>query len=291
MIIIKYSVEGKLIATFGSDENIELFTKTEDGRLSVDIKVLKDITLLSVTESFPLPISKNDRLCMNGYQSWTDTKNFYPKEKEKDVYKIPSFLVKAFAFDRYGDATFYDYRRNTLHGYEIFYKKGKGEFFVINNNDDAYLICEVVKDEGVLNIISDVKGVFLKRGETFTALDCFYYQNYQKGVEKFNSLYPEKSIQKIFGYTSWYNYYQDINESIIERDLDALDERFNLFQIDDGYEEKVGDLLYIDKNKFPNGLKGLVDKIHKKGYMAGIWLAPFVAEADSRLFKEHPEYF
>ena len=38
--------------------------------------------------------------------------------------------------------------------------------------------------------------------------------------------------KKLFGYTSWYNYYQNINESIILRDLDALDSRFELFQID-----------------------------------------------------------
>ena len=96
---------------------------------------------------------------------------------------------------------------------------------------------------------------------------------------------------KVLGYTSWYNYYQNINESIILRDLDALDERFNLFQIDDGYETFVGDWLDIDPNKFPNGFKEIVNKIHSKGYKAGIWLAPFVAEEKSKLFNEHKEYF
>ena len=32
-------------------------------------------------------------------------------------------------------------------------------------------------------------------------------------------------------------------------------------------------------------------KIHSKGLKAGIWLAPFVAESESKLFAEHPEYF
>nr|MCR5787102.1 alpha-galactosidase [Acholeplasmatales bacterium] len=97
--------------------------------------------------------------------------------------------------------------------------------------------------------------------------------------------------EKIFGYTSWYNYYQNINEDIILRDLEGLDNRFNLFQIDDGYETFVGDWLNIDSKKFPNGLKPIVDKIHSKGLKAGIWLAPFVAEEKSELFTNHKELF
>ena len=69
-----------------------------------------------------------------------------------------------------------------------------------------------------------------------------------------------------------------------------MDQRFNLFQIDDGYETFVGDWLDIDKNKFPHGLKPIVDKIHERGYKAGIWLAPFVAETNSNVFKNHQDW-
>ena len=72
--------------------------------------------------------------------------------------------------------------------------------------------------------------------------------------------------------------------------MKGLDDRFNLFQIDDGYETFVGDWLDVDEKKFPNGLKPIVDKIHKKGLKAGIWLAPFAAETKSKLAIEHPEY-
>ncbi|MBP5091609.1 MAG: alpha-galactosidase [Bacilli bacterium] len=82
-----------------------------------------------------------------------------------------------------------------------------------------------------------------------------------------------------------------MSEAIILRDLEGLDERFNLFQIDDGYETFVGDWLDVDKEKFPNGLEPVVKKIKEKGFKAGIWLAPFAAESKSRIFNEHPEYF
>lgn len=290
-MIIKYSVNGEIKTSASSDENLQITTLTEVDKTSVSVKALKPLTLISAEDSFFLTTDKNDLVFLNGYQSWTDTKEFYVKEKEKDVSKIPSFLVKMFAFDRYGDALFYNYGKNKLHGYEIFYKKGKEECFVINNNENAYLICELQKDNNLLNLISDINGISLKEGETFEVFEYFKFNDYKKGWEKFNELYPEKPTEKVFGYTSWYNYYQNINQEIIERDLEALDDRFNLFQIDDGYEEKVGDWLKIDKSKFPEGLKSIVDKIHNKGYKAGIWLAPFVAEEESELFKENKSFF
>lgn len=73
--------------------------------------------------------------------------------------------------------------------------------------------------------------------------------------------------------------------------LDAIDaDHFDLFQIDDGYETFVGDWMDIDPQKFPHGLAPLVEKIHAKGLKAGIWLAPFVCETKSRIFKEHPDW-
>ena len=54
-----------------------------------------------------------------------------------------------------------------------------------------------------------------------------FYQQYRQGEK------AEKLIKIV----------QDINEKIILRDLDALDSRFELFQIDDGYETFVGDWL------------------------------------------------
>lgn len=38
------------------------------------------------------------------------------------------------------------------------------------------------------------------------------------------------------------------------------------------------------------GHKPIVDKIHERGFTAGLWLAPFVAEKESKLFKEHQDW-
>ena len=152
------------------------------------------------------------------------------------------------------------------------------------------MLIELIKDNRNIHLTSDVKGIKLSSGESKAVLDYYFFDSYREGIEQFNICYPKKNIEKLFGYTSWYNYYQNINEEIILRDLNALDSRFNLFQIDDGYETFVGDWLDVDTAKFPNGLKPILDNIHNRGFKAGLWLAPFVAEEKSKLFKEHNDW-
>ncbi len=101
-------------------------------------------------------------------------------------------------------------------------------------------------------------------------------------------------LERLAGYTSWYNYFSKIDEEIIYRDLNALDfaqDETQIFQIDDGYQEHTGDWLLTDKKKFPHGMKACADAIHSKGYKAGIWLAPFCAATKSKVAKEHPDWF
>lgn len=51
------------------------------------------------------------------------------------------------------------------------------------------------------------------------------------------------------------------------RDLEAFDavkEKVDVFQIDDGYQTAVGDWLSVDKVKFPSGMKAVAGAIHQK---------------------------
>ncbi len=268
----------------------------EDGSLRrVLLTAREKISLLSYEET-PEFLSgecgKDDLFFLNGYQSWTDSFERTLSEKEKSLNRVPKALVKAFSFDRYGDYGFYPYRDGYLHGFDLFYEKGKrGAFLFSQNAAYAYLLIEVERRSGKVKLFSDVAGAKLKAGETFVLAEYRYYSSFEEGLKGFQEVYPEKETQKIFGYTSWYNYYQDINERILLRDLDALDERFNLFQIDDGFESKVGDWLKPDAEKFPNGLSPIVQKIHDRGFKAGLWLAPFVAEEESELFRERKAWF
>ena len=277
---------------------------TDAVRVSVEEKGAQRTILLTAKEDISLDgfeerlaylsgeEGKGDTFFFNGYQSWTDSFERSLCEKEKNLKKVPKILVDTFAFDRYGDYTFYPYDKERLHGYDLFYEKGKRPCFLFNlNAANAYLVIEAERASGKIKLYSDVKGATVKAGERFVLASYALYPSFEEGLAAFLEKYPLQNREKIFGYTSWYNYYQDVNEEIILRDLDALDSKFDLFQIDDGFETKVGDWLCVDPEKFPNGLEPLVEMIHLRGLKAGLWLAPFVAEEDSALFRERKAWF
>ena len=292
MIKIAYLInEDNLVAT-SSNDDLDIVKTVDGAHHQVVIKAKKHLRLVNAAIDDVLKLNESDLVFLNGYQSWTDTMEANLTFKERNVKKLPKLLNNMFAFDRYGDTLLYDYDKNKLHGYDVFYVKGEKEFFSYSlNYKKAYLIYEIDKKAKGLSLISACANLALNEGEEFVLFDYYQFDDFKEGLNSFNSIHPLKDTNKVFGYTSWYNYYQNINEAIILRDLKGLDARFNLFQIDDGYEAKVGDWLDIDKEKFPNGLKGIVDEIHEKGYKAGIWLAPFVAEEKSKLFSEHNDYF
>ena len=83
----------------------------------------------------------------------------------------------------------------------------------------------------------------------------------------------------LMGWSSWNTYGFMINDSVIQAQADAMvklgfkDCGYNHINIDDGFfggRDAEGNLL-IHPERFPNGLRGLVDYIHGKGLKAGIY--------------------
>jgi alpha-galactosidase len=89
---------------------------------------------------------------------------------------------------------------------------------------------------------------------------------------------------------SWYSLYGAIDEKILHKVFDELmDLPFDVLQVDDGWQMKVGD--WEANKKFPSGMKALAEKIRSTGRKAGLWLAPLIALKSSRLFHEHRNWF
>ncbi len=68
------------------------------------------------------------------------------------------------------------------------------------------------------------------------------------------------------------------------------------FVIDDGWfgqrnddHRGLGDW-YLNKQKFPNGLKPVIEKVHSLGMDFGIWVEPEMVNPDSDLYRQHPDW-
>jgi len=95
------------------------------------------------------------------------------------------------------------------------------------------------------------------------------------------------------GWCSWYAYYADVNENNIHDNLDCMQGELSDIEwvlLDDGYQAFMGDWL-TPSSKFPSGVKELIAKIKTKGKKPAIWLAPFIAQAESEVYQQNPNWF
>src|SRR5690606_34682557 len=69
-----------------------------------------------------------------------------------------------------------------------------------------------------------------------------------------------------------------------------------LFVLDDGWFGKrdddttsLGDW-FEDRNKLPNGLKDVAERINQEGLKFGLWVEPEMVSPDSDLYRAHPDW-
>ncbi|PZE21139.1 alpha-galactosidase [Paenibacillus xerothermodurans] len=105
--------------------------------------------------------------------------------------------------------------------------------------------------------------------------------------------HPRLRVEEIpTGWCSWYCFGPGVTEQNIFDNLDAIAEQapdLRYIQIDDGYQACMGDWL-IPGSSFSD-MEKLCRAIKDKGFEPAIWVAPFIAERESALFREHPDWF
>ena len=76
-------------------------------------------TLKAVRAEMPWTMEADERLFMNGYQTWTYSPELDRNGKLRGTDHIPGFLRKKYAFDRYGDYHFapYGHQKGQSHGF------------------------------------------------------------------------------------------------------------------------------------------------------------------------------
>lgn len=239
---------------------------------------------------------QTERFFVNGFQSWTSSREYKRNDVQyglRTLSKLP--IVRTFS-GASGDYAFTEYGKDLYHSFSYTYFRidEKVELVGSLNERTGYTIFYADYAQNIFAVVKDVEGLTLD-GE-YRLFDIVRVQGtYGEVFDKYFELYPRKNtgrVKHLAGYTSWYNYYQNINEEIILRDLQGLaraGKNANIFQIDDGYETKVGDW-DMDTVKFPNGLAPIVDRIHEQGLMAGLWYAPFAAQFKANVIKNHPDW-
>lgn len=296
---IKYEYNGRVYENSKTEcERYKLELSVGDGEIHCRLIPLVRMKLLEFRLAAIKKFSDGELFFANGYQSWTTSRELGSDDTLGGISRLTGITgaTKALA-ETPGDYTFATYgKKGVFHSYTYtYFRSGDSvELFGSRNEKFGYTIFSVNYAFNRFEIIKDVEGI--ETQDDITLLDVVRFKGGYDEV--FDSYFDSMNLRKpktahLSGYTSWYNYFQKIDEKIILRDLDGLDrakDSVSIFQIDDGYESRVGDWLIPDYKKFPDGMKKIADAIHSKGYLAGIWIAPFSAQKSSAIAKDHPEW-
>lgn len=270
-------------------------TKDDTKIFSSKLEVKREIKILNFYLIIEKHFNREDKIFINGYQSWSETREYSIYEKRSDFPFLLKPIIDIYKIKYLGDYTIYKYsnKKGGYHSYSLTYIRkdiSNYDFIGSLNEDSGWTIFEYRTKKNLIKIVKDCGGRVVK--DSYELINLVFIEGnndneiFDKYFKMLDITLKEENLAT--GWTSWYNYYTNISESIILENLSAFVKnniKIDYFQIDDGYQNSTGDWLII-KDSFPNGMKYISSEIHKSGYKAGLWLAPFVCSVNSRLFKE-----
>lgn len=153
---------------------------------------------------------------------------------------------------------------------------------------------------GEISVVLEAEGVLLPPGETWRLEEVMF----ATGPDR-NSLLgsladairiqhePRTSGSPPVGWSSWVSFGHEVTAEQVTRladTLKAIPAPTRIIQVDDGYQEHMGDWL-VTRAGFGASMRELADAVRARGFEPGLWVAPFIADSTSHLFQYHPEWF
>lgn len=273
---------------------VEEFPVRGGVRLKAKIVTDKPIKIRKLFLGTELDSSDAKSVFCNGYQSWTQSREFKLLEKLPG----PARFTKPLQLQLFGDYFFYPYpaRKGHLHSFTYTYlrrKKNKLSFLGSLSEHSGFTVFEYNILGLHLRISKDCRG--LNVFDEYEVFDLFASEGKEDQIfDDYFALreHTNEIGRPVSGWTSWYTYFEKVTEKDLIENLEVSRKHkleLDYFQIDDGYMRAVGDWLHVNQD-FPSGMEYLAKQIHQAGYRAGLWLAPFVCEKKSRIYQDHPEF-
>jgi alpha-galactosidase len=151
-----------------------------------------------------------------------------------------------------------------------------------------------------VEVVLDTEGLALAPGERWE-LEEFRFATGPDRPELLTGLadrlranHPPRMRERVpAGWCSWYCFGPRVTDRQILENLDVIAESIpglKYIQVDDGYQKAMGDWLESGK-AFDGGVRRVLERIGQEGFEPAIWVAPFIAERESDLFRQHPDWF
>ncbi len=153
---------------------------------------------------------------------------------------------------------------------------------------------------GSISVVVDTEGLELAPGETWQLEEFTSLSGNDRNAllttlaDSLTANHPNRKLPPVpTGWCSWYCFSRQVTATTVIANLDAISKQvpsLKYIQIDDGYQPAMGD--WLDPGtSFGGRIQDVLREIKKRGFEPAIWVAPFIAGPNSRILREHPDWF
>ena len=157
---IVYEKDGAEVVTEDGDSVVSVEKEIADGRLTVVLRSDRPVRLRAARMVQPREYSPEERFFGGGYQSWTRTLEYGPKDRQRGLLG-PSRLPVARTFSAAsGDYAFVNYGRKLFHshGYTYIRRGDRTELFGSLDESTGFTVFYADMKENVFAVVKDVEG-------------------------------------------------------------------------------------------------------------------------------------
>jgi alpha-galactosidase len=157
----------------------------------------------------------------------------------------------------------------------------------------------VVKPKSIQAVL-DSEGLTLGAGQSWELEEFLFHAGGDRNsllaslAERIVHNHPQPRRDAVpTGWCSWYCFGRGVTAEQVLTNVESIAQNvpsLRYIQIDDGYQPAMGDWLE-SKAGFNGDVREVLRKIKEKGFEPALWVAPFIAEKKSRLFRDHPGWF
>jgi len=191
--------------------------------------------------------------------------------------------------------------KSSSHMYEMV-RLADGTYLFAGSLSWRVFLPNFAMEQGGLEIWSDGESRQLEPGETieYERLVLRRADDWLALLDQFGAAVAvENGIDKLKpadfkGWATWDYYGRVFTAKDIYGNMDALNKlapEANLIQIDGGWWTERGDYQSVRLDLLPGGIKEIVSRIASEGKTPGIHFDGFRGDANSEIYKTHPEYF
>ena len=194
-IKINYKIgEKKFSSNSKENEHFKIETAFEKSHFLAKLypKTTLEITYLGI--SFDYYFNYTNRIFSNGFQSWTDSKEYLPDEKQTKLPFLTKGLIKNTAWGRSGDYHIHKYpqKAGEFFSYSYTYIRNDENYFLLGSSSErnGFTIFSIKTKENKIIIEKDLQGVQIS--DAYTVCDIIFHMGTHNEV--FDAYFKEMKI-------------------------------------------------------------------------------------------------